>query len=126
MKKKRYDEMEKVYMVCDKWNEKVTFIYMAMNELDLIRNMVWCGFFQTSRVMDTKIIETGYAIENNDLVAMGKRREIEIEPCLEKLSIQIENKAKEIDETKEELTKNLEKGNLDKVKEDTVICEQKD
>lgn len=120
MKSKKTTKLNKVYMVKDAVTNEEVMLYMGKNEKEVVRNMVFSGFFNVTRVMDTILIDTGYIIDNGVITNGEKSTLIDLLKTLKELSIQVENKATKIDLSVTETEKALIKGDLDKLEEHEV------
>lgn len=120
MKSKKTTKLNKVYMVKDAVTNEEVMLYMGKNEKEVVRSMVFSGFFNVTRVMDTILIDTGYIIDNGVITNGEKSTLIDLLKTLKELSIQVENKATKIDLSVTETEKALIKGDIDKLEEHEV------
>lgn len=120
MKSKKTTKLNKVYMVKDAVTNEEVMLYMGKNEKEVVRNMVFSGFFNVTRVMDTILIDTGYIIDNGVITNGEKSTLIDLLKTLKELSIQVENKATKIDLSVTETEKALINGDIDKLEEHEV------
>lgn len=120
MKSKKTTKLNKVYMVKDAVTGEEIMLYMGKNEKEVVRNMVFSGFFNVTRVMDTILIDTGYIIDNGVITNGEKSTLVDLLKTLKELSIQVENKATKIDLSVTETEKALIKGDLDKLEEHEI------
>lgn len=102
---------EKIYTMYDTVTKDCVAVMKAKNDKDLVRMMVFCGYFKVNRLEDTEVYDTGVILDNDCkglvLSTENSYKKLNVKELLKELSIEVENKAEEID--KEEMKEKLEK-----------------
>lgn len=113
--------MNKIYICYDKITGNENAVFMAENDLDVVRNMVLSGYFKINRLIDTTLYDVGISINKKGMCTKydGFPKEVEVIKCLEELSIQIEKDMKKIEGNEQEVEKKIKDSvkKLDKVLE---------
>ena len=106
----------KIYLVWDKIAEEGLCVTMGKNDKDVLRSMIFSGFFKVNRLEDIEIIDTGAVVEGEKkgitLKGEDAYKIVNIEKVVEELKLSLENKAEDIEkkEMKEKLNKTEKEG----------------
>lgn len=101
---------KRVYIVWDTVKEEEQAVVLAKSDKEVVRELVFSGYFRFNRVKDTEIIDTGCYISGEgkeiikDNLTYGK---IDLEQTLKELSIEMEDKAEKIEGTNEEVIEKI-------------------
>lgn len=92
----------KIYIIYDKVTEVESAVIMGTNDNEVVRSLIFSGYFKVNRIRDTEIYNTGLTIKGmegrveNDF---DLPYEVNIEEILKELEIEITTKAEEVEPT---------------------------
>ena len=100
-----------IYAIYDKVSDTLIASYKGVNDKDVIRELVLCGFFKYNRIRDIDIYNTGlYLVEKGGVVSdknITFPKKVDIMKTLEELAVKIENEAEKIEGTVDEVKEKI-------------------
>lgn len=112
--------MNKLYVIYDKVKDEENAVFMAKNDKDCIRELVFCNYFKMNRLDDTEIWFTGLTIDKDGVLnTSDERAKLNIKEICEELSFSMENKAEKIEGTEDEVKEKIVNECIEKLDENT-------
>lgn len=103
---------KRIYIVWDTVKEEEQAVILGKSDKEIVRELVFSGYFRFNRVKDTEIIDSGCYMTcegkeiEKDNLTYGK---IDLEETLKELSIEMEEKGENIEGSNEEVIEKIKK-----------------